>query len=174
MKGLRVTLGILAMMAAFAPAQNNGVPAGGKWTKYEEEEKMTGDKRVKFELPADNFLANGDRRPEIMLFCVGGKLKLGDFHPNLRMSGPNRASFWGRPQMRVTVRVDHSHSKHNWNWVNGDFLAMDEDTTRELLGAQVFKIEFNTKEGPQIADFSPAGINLEMVHQACRLKPEKP
>jgi len=162
------------MLAAFAPAQNNGVPAGGKWTKYEEEEKMTGDKRVKFQLPADNFLANSDQRPEVMLFCVAGKLKLADFRPNLRMSGPNRASFWGRPQMRVTVRVDHSHDKHNWNWVNGDFLAMDDDTARQLLGAQVFKIEFNTKEGPQIAEFSPAGINQGMVHQACGLKPEKP
>jgi hypothetical protein len=173
-KALRFTIAIFAMLAAFAPAQDNGVPAGGKWMKFETEEKMTGAKRVKFDLPADNYLANSDRRPEVMIFCVGGKLKLADFHPNFRMSGPNRASFWGRPQMRVMVRVDNHHSKHNWNWVNGDFLAMDEDTAREVLGAQIFKVEFETKDGSQIAEFTPAGINLDMVHQACGLKPEKP
>jgi hypothetical protein len=51
---------------------------------------------------------------------------------------------------------------------------MDEDTAREVLGAQIFKVEFETKDGPQIAEFTPAGINLDMVHQACGLKPEKP
>jgi hypothetical protein len=173
-RALRFTIAILTMLAAFAPAQDNGVSAGGKWMKYETEDKMTGEKRVKLDLPADNYLANSDRRPEVMLFCVGGKLKLADFHPNFRLAGPNRASFWGRPQMRVTVRVDNSHSKHNWNWVNGDFLAMDEDTARELIRANIFKVEFVTGDGPQIAEFSPAGLNLDQIHQACGLKPEKP
>ena len=174
MRTLRFGMAILVMLAAFAPAQENGVPAGGKWMKYETEEKMTGYKRIKFDLPADNYLSNSDRRPEVMIFCANGKLKLADFHPNFRMAGPDRASFWGRPQMRVTVRVDNHHSKHNWNWVNGDFLAMDEDTAREVLGAQIFKVEFVTRDGPQIAEFSPGGINLGWVHQACGLKPEKP
>jgi len=173
-KALRFTIAVLTMLAAFAPAQENGVPVGGKWTKSETEDKMTGEKRVKFDLPADNYLANSDRRPEVMIFCVGGKLKLSDFHPNFRMAGPNRASFWGRPQMRVEVRVDNHHSKHNWNWVNGDFLAMDEDTARQVLGANIFKVEFVTRDGPQIAEFTPAGLDLQQVRQACGLKPEKP
>lgn len=174
MKRLRFSLAILTMLAAFAPAQNNGVPAGGKWMKYETEEKMTGYKRVRFELPADNFLDNSDRRPLVRLYCVNGKLKLADFRPNFSMAGPNRASFWGHPQMRVEVRIDNYHTKHNWNWVNGDFLAMDEDTARGLIGAQIFKVEFVTKEGPQIAEFTPAGLDLHQVRQACGLKPEKP
>jgi hypothetical protein len=173
-KAVRFTIAVIAVLATFASAQGNGVPAGGKWMRYETEEKMTGQKRVKFELPADNYLANSDRKPEVMLFCVGGKLKLADFHPNFRMAGPNRASFWGRPEMRVTVRIDNSHSNHNWKWINGDFLAMDEDTARELIRANIFKVEFETKEGPQIAEFTPAGLDVAQVHQACGIKPEKP
>jgi hypothetical protein len=173
-KALRFTIAILTMIAAFAPAQENAVSVGGKWTKFETEDKMTGEKRVKFDLPANNYLANSDRRPEVMIFCVGGKLKLADFHPNFRLSGPNRASFWGRPEMRVMVRVDNHHSKHNWKWVNGDFLAMDEDTAREVLQANIFNVQFMTPDGPQIAEFSPGGINLQMVRQSCGLKPEKP
>jgi hypothetical protein len=173
-KALRFTIATLTLLAAFAPAQDNGVPVGGNWMKYQTEDKMTGEKRVKFELPANNYLDKSDRKPEVMIFCVGGKLKLADFHPNLRLSGPNRASFWGRPQMRVMVRVDQHHSKHNWNWVNGDFLAMDEDTARELVQANIFNVEFTSRQGPQIAEFSPSGLNLSEFRQACGVKPEKP
>lgn len=175
MKPLRCAIAVLAMMAAFAPAQDSGVPVGGKWTKYETEDKMTGEKRVKFDLPANNYLDNSDRRPEVMIFCVGGKMKLADFRPNFGMSGPNRASFWeGRPQMRVTVRVDKFHTKRNWNWVNGDFLALDEDTARQLIQANIFNIQFMTRDGPQIAEFTPTGLDLGQVRQACGLKPQKP
>jgi hypothetical protein len=174
LKRLAACLVLLIGAAVFALAQDAGVSAGGKWLKFETEEKMTGAKKVRFQLDADNFLPDGDARPQVLIFCVGGKHKLGDFRPNIRMSGPNRASFWGRPQMRVMVRVNNSHSKHSWNWVNGDFLAMDKDTTRELIGANIFKVEFLGGNRPQIAEFSPAGLNLGWVKQACDLKPEKP
>lgn len=174
MKAVRFTIAAVAILVSLAPAQGNGVPVGGKWMKYETEEKMTGQKRVKFDLPADNYLSNSDRRPEVMLFCVGGKLKLADFRPNFGMSGPNRVSFWGRPEMRVTVRVDNSHSNHSWKWVNGDFLAMDDDTARQLIRANIFKVEFETREGPQIAEFTPTGLDLNQVRQACDIKPQKP
>lgn len=154
-------------------AQGNGVSAGGKWTQMETEDKMTGAKKVKFSLQADHPL-EGDAQPEIAVFCVGGKWKLSDFRPNLRVARPNRISFTGRPQTRVLVRVDNTHKKHNWNWVNGDFFSMDEDTTRQMLGSNIFKIEFQTDRGPQIAEFSPFGINLGAVKQACGLKPQKP
>jgi len=146
--------------------------AGGKWTQYTVEDKMTEAKRVRFELPADN--ESGPDNAKIVLFCSRGKLELSDFRPNMRMAAPNRPGFWGQPQMEVTVRVDHSHSNHGWNWVNGHFLAMDKGTTRELIGAQVFKIEFATPRGPQIAEFSPGGLDLGRVQGACGLTPKKP
>jgi hypothetical protein len=58
--------------------------------------------------------------------------------------------------------------------VNGKFLAMDKDTVRQLIGANIFKVEFDTPRGPQIAEFSPAGLDLALVRNACSLKPQKP
>ena len=151
----------------------NSVNAGGNWTEYSGEDRMTAAKRVRFELPA-NDAPNSDDRAKVILYCTNGKLKLADFRPDLRLARPNWPGFWGQPQMRVTVRVDDAHSYHNWNWINGHFLAMDKGTTRELLGAHLFRVEFQTPRGPQIAEFSPEGLDLKLVSQACDLKPKKP
>jgi len=134
---------------------------------------MTGAKKVKFNLAADNLLPGSDQRPEVMIFCTDGKLALGDFNPHVR-TRPNQPGFWGQPQMRVVVRVDKSHTQRSWNWVKGEFLAMDKDTTREILGAQIFKVQFLAPDGPQIAEFSPGGLDTEMVRRDCGLKPKKP
>jgi hypothetical protein len=134
---------------------------------------MTAARRVRFDLPADN-ARDSDDRARIILFCTDGKLKLADFRPNLPLSRPNWPGFWGQPQMRVRVRVDDSHSDHSWNWVNGRFLSMDKGTARELLGAHLFRVEFRTPEGPRIAEFSPSGVDLRRVRDACDLTPKKP
>jgi hypothetical protein len=169
-------LGICAIVfvALFALAQGAGVSAGGKWLAYSSEDKMTAASNVRFELPADNEDNRDDASAKILLFCSNGKFKLGDFRPNTRIAGPDRPSFWGRPQMEVLVRADNSHSNHGWNWVNGHFLSMDKGTTREMLGAQVFKVEMRTPEGAEIASFSPAGLDLGRVSKACGLTPKKP
>jgi hypothetical protein len=159
-------------LSAFA--QESGVSAGGRWMEFDSQNEMTLVKSSRFELPADNSLPGSDSSPKILLFCTGGELKLSDFRPNAAIAPPNRPGFWGQPQMEVTVRVDNSHSNHGWNWVNGHFLSMDKGTTREMLGAQIFKIEVQTPQGPQIATFSPAGIDLSRVKKACGLTPKKP
>jgi hypothetical protein len=170
--GVSVAVGCLLLTAR---AQNAGVSAGGKWTAFSSEDKMTGAKKVTFSLPADNEDPNDDRSAQILLVCVDGRLKLGDFRPNTRIGGPDHPSFWmGRPQMEVMVRVDKSHGNHSWNWVNGKFLAMDKDTVREMIGSQIFKIQFRTGRSSQIAEFSPGGLDLPQVKQACGLKPKKP
>jgi hypothetical protein len=157
-----------------AGAQGAGVSAGGKWMEFQSEDKMTAAQKVRFELEADTLLPDSDAKAKVILFCVNGKLELGDFRPNLRIGPPNWASFWGRPQMSVRVRVNNSSSRHHWNWVNGKFLAMDKDTVRQLIGAQIFKVEFETPRGRQIAEFSPAGLDLTRVKKDCSLKPQKP
>ena len=43
-----------------------------------------------------------------------------------------------------------------------------------MIGAQVFNIAMPTKSGRQIAEFSPAGLNLDRVKEACDLTPKKP
>ena len=152
---------------------NPGVSAGGNWTVDRSEDRMTAEKRTRFELQADN-TRNSDERARIILYCTDGKLKLADFNPNLRLSRPNWAGFWGQPQMRVMVRVDDAHSYHGWNWIRGRFLSVDKGTTRELIGAHIFKVEIRGRNGPEIAEFSPAGLDLDRVKQACDLTPKRP
>lgn len=151
---------------------DNGNNAGGNWTEYRSEDAMTAAKRVRFELSAEN-APNRDERARIVLYCTDGKLKLADFHPGDRLSRPDWPGFWGQPQMRVRVRADESHDDHSWNWVRGHFLAMDKGTTRELIGAHLFRIEYRTPDGPQIAEFSPSGLDLKEVDHACGLTPKK-
>jgi hypothetical protein len=173
----------LAAVSAFAQGgamspyedENDGINAGGKWVEFKSEDKMTAAKRVRFELLADNsFREDPDYRPRVELFCENGKFHQSEFNPGVRLGPPNRPGFWGQPQMEVLVRVDNSHSHHGWNWVRGHFLLMDKGTTRELTGAQVFKVELRTGNGPRIAEFSPAGLDLAEVRKACDLTPKKP
>lgn len=156
-------------------SRENGVSAGGKWTVYRSEDPMTAAKQVRFELPADDpNLQDGTDQARIILYCSDGKLKLADFRPNVRLGRPDWPGFWGQPQMRVRVRADDKHDDHNWNWVNGHFLSMDKGTARELLGAQLFRIEFRTPEGPKIAGFTPAGVDLRAMSEGCGLTPKRP
>ena len=165
---------VLVCAAAVLCAQESGINAGGRWMEYATQDQMTLAKNARFELDADNSLPGSNASPKIILYCTDGKMKLADFNPGTRIAPPNRPGFWGQPQMEVLVRVDNSHSNHGWNWVNGHFLSMDKGTTRELLGAQVFKVEIQTPRGPEIASFSPGGIDLGRVKQACGLTPKKP
>jgi hypothetical protein len=169
-----IACSVLLGAAAVLFAQDHGISAGEKWMEYDSQDEMTLVKSSRFELEADNSLPGSQSTPKVILFCTGGKLTLADFRPNAVIAPPNRPGFWGQPQMEVTVRVDNSHSKHGWNWVNGHFLSMDKGTTREMLGAQVFKVEIQTPQGPQIATFSPAGLDLPRVKKACGLTPQKP
>ena len=160
-----------------ADRKSPGTSIGGKWMEFSNEDQMTGQKRVRIELPANeasNPEERTDDRARITLFCNGGELTLSDFRPNTKMAGPDRPSFWGRPQMEVRVRADNRASRHSWNWVDGHFLAMDKGTTRELIGAQLFRVEFNTPAGPQIAEFSAAGLDLGRIKTVCGLTPKKP
>jgi hypothetical protein len=154
-------------------SRDNGVSAGGNWTEFRNEDPMTAAKRVRFELPA-NDTEDGVDQARVILYCTDGKMNLADFRPNIRLGRPDWPGFWGQPQMRVLVRVDDHHSDHNWNWVNGHFLSMDKGTTRELIGAHLFRVEFRTPEGPKIAEFSPSGLDLNLVRNACGLEPKKP
>jgi hypothetical protein len=133
---------VLAQQGSMSPYQDekDGVSAGGKWMQFQSEDKMTGAKKVRFELLAENyFREDPEYKPRIELFCENGKLKLSDFNPGVRLPPPNRPGFWGQPQLEVMVRIDDTHAYHGWNWVRGHFLSMDKGTTRGMIGSQVFK-----------------------------------
>jgi hypothetical protein len=156
-------------------AQGDGGNAGGNWRVFESEDTMTAERKVRFELLSDKSLRSNRDEPDtkIELFCENGKFKSSSFSPGVKMGPPNRPGFWGQPQMEVRVRVDNTHYDHGWNW-NGDYLAMDKDTTRGLVGAEIFKIQFLGPRGPIIAEFSPSGIDLGKLSHACRgIEPKK-
>ena len=166
-----------AQSGAMTPYQgeSDGVSAGGKWLEFASTDKMTGAKKVRFEIQSDNyFREDPEYKPRVDLYCSNGKFKFGDFNPGVRLAPPNRPGFWGQPQLEVMVRVDDTHYFKGWNWMRGHFLSMDKGTIRGMIGAQVFKVELATRSGRQIAEFSPGGLNLDRIRQACELTPKKP
>jgi hypothetical protein len=166
-----------AQSGAMTPYQgeSDGVSAGGKWLEFHSDDKMTGAKKVRFELQSDNyFREDPEYKPRVDLYCSDGKLKLADFNPGVRLAPPNRPGWWGQPQLEVMVRLDDTHYFKGWNWMRGHFLSMDKGTVRGMIGAQVSKVELPTRSGRQIAEFSPGGLNLDRVKQACDLTPKKP
>jgi hypothetical protein len=174
---LLCTASAFAQGGAMSPNQgeSDGVSAGGKWMEFQSEDKMTGAKKVRFELLSNNFFKEDpDYKPRVELTCTNGKLTYADFNPGVRLPPPNRPGFWGQPQLEVETRFDDVHNFHGWNWERGRFLSMDKGTTRGLIGAQVFNIALPTRSGRQIAEFSPAGLNLDEVKKSCDLTPKRP
>jgi len=166
-----------AQQGAMSPYQDerDGVSAGGKWMEFQSEDKMTPAKKVRFELLANNYLREDpDYKPRVELVCTNGKYEYSDFNPGARLGRPDYPGFWGQPKMEVMVRIDGSHDHKGWNWVRGHFLSMDKGTVRGAIGAQVFNVEVRTRTGYAIAEFSPAGLNLDEVKHACDLTPHKP
>jgi len=171
------TASAFAQGGAMSPYQGeqDGVSAGGKWMMFQSEDKMTGAKRVRFELLAENyFREDPNYKPRVDLVCENGKFKLASFNPAVRVP-PNRPGFWGQPQLEAEVRVDDVHYHRGWNWEGrGRFLSMDKSTARGLIGAQVFNVAIPSRGGRQIAEFDPAGLDHQEVRKACDLTPKKP
>jgi len=76
--------------------------------------------------------------------------------------------------MEVMVRIDDADDYHGWNWRPDGFLSMDRGTVRGLIGSKIFEVQVGTESGQEIAEFSPAGLKLDRVKQACGLTPKKP
>jgi hypothetical protein len=167
----------LAQQGAMSPYQGekDGVTAGGNWMEFQSEDKMTGAKKVRFELLSNNYLKEDpDYKPRVELICTNGKYEHANFNLGARLGRPDYPGFWGQPKMEVMVRIDGSHDHKGWNWEAGRFLSMDKGTIRGAIGAQVFNVEVKTRTGYAIAEFSPAGLNLDEVRHSCDLTPHKP
>ena len=182
-----------AQKGAMSPYQDekDGVSVGGNWMEFKSEEKMTGAKKIRFELLANNYLKGStDYKPRIELVCTDGKYKYADFDPGVGLGRPGYPGYpgyadywyapypypwgWYTPKMWVMVRIDGSHDHKGWNWMRGGILSMDKGTVRGVIGAQVFNVQVRTKSGYQIAEFSPDGLDRDEVKHACDLTPHKP
>lgn len=181
-KTILASITLLCAASAFAQGgamspyqgEQDGVSAGGKWMEFHSEDKMTGAKRVRFELRAENyFKEDPDYKPRVELICEDGKYKVSTFNPAVPI-GPNRPGwFWGQPQVEVEVRIDDVHNFHGWNW-EGRVLSMDKGTARGMLRAHVLNIALSTRNGRRIAEFAPDGLNVDEVRKVCDLTPKKP
>ncbi|MGB9283673.1 MAG: hypothetical protein WCB59_06635 [Candidatus Sulfotelmatobacter sp.] len=172
-----VAASAFGQQGAMSPYQGeqDGVSAGGKWMEFRSEDKMTGAKKVRFELLANNyFRQDPDYKPRVEIYCSDGKYERADFDPGARLGRPDYPGFWGQPKMEVRVRIDDSHDHKGWNWLRARFLSMDKGTIRGMIGAQIFNVEVKTKNGYAIAEFSPGGLNLDEMRHACDLTPHKP
>ena len=159
-----VCLTLLCAASAFAQGgsmspyqdEKDGVSAGGKWMKFQSDDKMTGAKKVRFELLADNFFKEDpDYKPRVDLYCEAESSSwptsipaCACLLPIAPASGASRK--WKSRSASTTVTPIKG-----WNWVRGHFLSMDKGTTRGLLGAQVFNVALPTRNGREIAEFSP-------------------
>ena len=171
------TVPVAAQQGAMSPYQGeqDGVSAGGKWMEFRSEDKMTAAKKVRFELLSNNYLREDpDYKPRVEISCSDGKYQRAVFNPGARLGRPDYPGFWGQPKMEVMVRIDGSHDHKGWNWEADRVLSMDKGTVRGAIGAQVFNVEVRTRTGYAIAEFSPAGLNLDEVRHACDLTPHKP
>ena len=70
-----------------------------------------------FDILAAHFVAAPAQKLDDAI--AGGKLKLADFNPGVRLPPPNRPGFWGQPQLQVMVRIDDTHYFKGWNWMRG-------------------------------------------------------
>src|SRR5208282_4548661 len=116
-----------AQGGAMSPYQDekDGVSAGGKWMEFQSEDKMTGAKKVRFELLSNNFLKEDpDYKPRVELVCTNGKYDHANFNPGAKLGRPDYPGFWGQPKMEVMVRFDDVHDHKGWNWVAGRVLSM--------------------------------------------------
>jgi hypothetical protein len=155
--------------------EKDGVSAGGQWMEFQSEDKMTGARKVRFELLSNNYLREDpDYKPRVELVCTNGKYDHAHFNPGAKLGRPDYPGFWGQPKMEVMVRFDGSHDHKGWNWVAGRFLDMDKGTVRGAMASQVFNVEIKTRTGYAIAEFSPAGLNLDEVKKSCDLTPKRP
>lgn len=167
---------VWAQGGAMSPNQgeSDGVSAGGNWLEFSSTDKMTGAKNVRFELQSNNyFREDPNYKPRVNLICSGGKLRLAEFNPGMKLPPPNVIVF-GQPELEVRVRIDGYNGFKHWRWLRGRYLSMDKDTTRGMMSSQVFNIELPTFRAREIAEFSPAGLNFDSVREACNLKPKKP
>jgi len=86
-----VALSARAANGILGQDERDGANAGGKWVEFRSEDKMTAEKQVRFELPADNYLSeSADYKPRIEIVCTNHKYKYADFNPGIPLGPPNR------------------------------------------------------------------------------------
>ena len=123
-----------AQTGAMSPYQGeyDGVSAGGQWLEFRSDDKMTGAKKVRFELQSNNyFREDPNYKPRVNLLCENGKLGLADFNPGVRLpprtapaSGDSLNSrSWSGWTASITTRAGTGNAAISFPWTKAPRVA---------------------------------------------------
>jgi hypothetical protein len=166
---------VLVLLAASALAQTS---AGGKWTLSVMTDKMTDAKTEQFSLAADAEIEDIGIRslPTLNLLCSGnGHFYIAPLRTGVVLS---TSGLSGDHLYQLRVRTDSKYTTMFWD------RAADEKTValsgggvmgkhwlKKVLNAKDVRVEIPTFSGYLlVAQFSPAGLNREMLARSCGLK----
>ncbi len=155
-------------LVSVASAQTS---AGGKWAHSAAVGKLTDAKTEQFYLFADAEVTDPvsglKSRPVINILCSGsGHLDGIQFQTFLVLAVPSSDG------QKVRVKVDNEFSTMHWvPYADRETMGIGKRDLERLLKANDLKIEFKTYPAYSVvAQFSPAGLNREMLAQSCGLK----
>jgi hypothetical protein len=168
---------LLLAAASLATAQT---PAGGKWMLTVVTDKMTDARTEQFYLSADSAIVDSGiaSTPTLNLLCSGsGRFNGAQLQTGVVLAVPDHPTSHLYP---VRVRLDSKQSTMFWNrfadsktlgLLDSGFLGNKHEIAK-LLKASDLRIQLPTFSGDSVvAQFSPAGLNREMLLKSCGLKP---
>jgi hypothetical protein len=168
---------LLLVAACLATAQTS---AGGKWMLTLVTDKMTDVRTEQFYLSADAPIVDSGitSTPTLNLLCSGsGRFNGAQLQTGIVLAVPDDPT---SHLYAVRVRLDSKESTMYWNrfadsktlgLLDPGFLGNKHYITK-LLKASDVRIQLPTFLGNAVvAQFSPAGLNREMVLKSCGLKP---
>jgi hypothetical protein len=168
-------MAILPLLFADDSPVRKPLNAGGKWIYTIIEDKLTGAQFGVFGLPAIEPIGDGisSGTPVLIITC-GGTAKSphwvdSKFISLVVLGVSDGTSPLGVPHQLIVLRAGSKIHPHFWN-MHGDFhtLFVDKGATKEFLDSQDARIQFrDASEHQQVAVFSPAGINRQMLNTAC-------
>jgi hypothetical protein len=166
----RLTLVLLSILAAHGQE-----PAGGSWTRTILSDKFTDKRTTIFTLRATEPLSDGLSTgfPNIEINCGTEK---GPHYYGVLLSSPVLIKSDLDHEVLVEWRADQKRERYLWGvWddlrhagpMKGP-ASGNKSTLRGILGSQTFRIRFPDLRGhEQVAVFSPANLNMDMLFGAC-------
>jgi hypothetical protein len=174
---LGVLLVTVPLLSQTPPAVSS---AGGKWTYYVFEDKLTGNQTKIFYLNANEIISDGIASgvPSLHLEChpAVAKPKLPQyydlsFNSPVVLGTPLPEKRFGHYQQPIRIRTDSKIQPETWYMLD-DFHTMEmlgsDARIKAILNSTDLRVAFNIATGTsQVAMFSPAGLDHGMVIKQC-------
>jgi hypothetical protein len=151
-------------------------PAGGKWTLTAVKDQMTDAKSEQFTLSADAEVIDSGLKtlPTLSILCSGtGRFNSAQLQTGILLSVPDDSAHY-----KVRVRLDNKFSDQFWDrYEDAKTLGlpgtgiMGKHWLKAILKASDVRIQFSTLSGYSVVvQFSPAGLDREILARSCGLK----